>query len=188
MPLEQVELALRKATPRRVNARGHGTEGVTSMRVKSTTLEDRLWSRVVEADDLSPNGWSGCWLWTGGKAAGGYGYMHFGRIDGRKVQRGTHVIAYELVIGLVPAGLVLDHLCRRLACCNPAHLEPVTNRENLRRGVGNQNVGKTHCKRGHPLSGDNLRIERSGSRRCRACWYETRRRYRARLKAERKDA
>jgi hypothetical protein len=68
--------------------------------------------------------------------------------------------------------LTLDHLCRNKACVNPAHLEPVTNRENVLRGVGlsAENARKTHCKRGHPLSGDNVVVSKGGrKRRCVAC-------------------
>src|SRR5439155_4553612 len=129
---------------------------------------------VVEADDLSPNGWSGCWLFTGADNGRGYGQVRTGN---GLVQ--THVAIYELVIGKVPPGMHLHHHCERSRCCNPAHLEPLTPREHRAQhalvGWAAENVTKTHCKHGHSLSGANLRVERNGSRRCRACWYETRR-------------
>lgn len=183
MRREQVQLTLTyKSAGRRWNAPGHGSEGMTSMRAKPTPVEDRLFCRLVVADDLSENGWSGCWVWPGAKSRG-YGSVSVRLPDGRYIRRLTHRVVWEYVVGLVPAGLELDHLCRRRACCNPAHLEPVTHRENTRRGAGNQNVNKTHCDRGHPLSGPNMRIEPYGGRRCKACQYEARRRYRARRKA-----
>lgn len=77
---------------------------------------------------------SDCWLWTGYVAAGGYGEFH---LAGRT--RKAHRVAYELLVGPVPEGLDLDHLCRVRRCVNPEHLEPVTRQENLRRSP---DVGK----------------------------------------------
>ncbi len=82
----------------------------------------RLFRRVERTD-------SGCWLWTGA-LNGGYGRIHHS--PGRVLY--THRAAYELLVGPVPEGMDLDHLCRNRACCNPDHLEPVTRRENLLRG------------------------------------------------------
>jgi hypothetical protein len=72
---------------------------------------------------------SGCWLWTGEMNRNGYGRV---RSDGKRVM--AHRRAWELLRGPIPTGLVLDHLCRNRHCCNPAHLEPVTVRENTLRG------------------------------------------------------
>lgn len=109
---------------------------------------------------------TGCWDWHGGKSDRGYGSIS---LDGRSHQ--AHRVSYELYVGPIPDGLQIDHLCRNRGCINPAHLEPVTCRENVRRGEGPSavNATRTHCKHGHPLSGDNLRISRNGKRRCRAC-------------------
>lgn len=105
---------------------------------------------------------TGCWTWTGSKTLQGYGQM---RVDGKRLY--THRISYELHVGPIPEGLDLDHLCRNRACCNPAHLEPVTHLVNVRRGTGP--VSRTHCPLEHPYSGDNLIKRKNGTRGCRAC-------------------
>jgi hypothetical protein len=108
---------------------------------------------------------TGCWLWTGPKDKLGYGNFGF---QGRGY--GAHRAAYLLFIGDVPEGMELDHLCRNPSCVNPSHLEPVTHRENIRRGAaGDRERAKTHCPQGHPYSGDNLQVLANGHRRCRAC-------------------
>lgn len=112
-----------------------------------------------------------CWLWTGAKRSRGYGNV--GRkAGGRQRNAGAHRVAYEAIVGPVPEGLVLDHLCRNTLCVRPDHLEPVTTRENLLRGVSPsaERARQTHCREGHPLSGANLAFERGGrSRRCLKC-------------------
>lgn len=87
-----------------------------------------------------------CWLWRGPLTDKGYGYISFGRKN-----VGAHVVSYSIIRGPVPEGLELDHLCRIRDCVNPDHLEPVTSRTNVLRGVGPsaQNARKTHCQNGH---------------------------------------
>jgi len=109
---------------------------------------------------------SGCRLWLGCEGRG------YGRINVDGKLRAAHQVAFELAEGLVPDGLVLDHLCRNRRCINPDHLEPVTFRENILRGAGFAavNAKKTHCARsGHSLSGQNLYISPVGKRECREC-------------------
>lgn len=111
---------------------------------------------------------TGCWIWQ--RATNGKGYGQF-TLMGRTVL--AHRAAYFLLVGEVPDGLDLDHLCRQRGCVNPSHLEPVTNRENALRGEGPtaKNAAKTHCLRGHALTPDNLvpsEIKR-GYRICRDC-------------------
>ena len=123
------------------------------------TAEERFWRKVRK----DPNG---CWEWQGAKGQG-YGnfYLH------GKFPR-AHRYAYELLVGPIPDGLTLDHLCRNRACVNPDHLEPVTQKVNTLRGEGlaAQNARKTHCPEGHPLNGDNLYQQPgNGYRRCREC-------------------
>src|SRR5260370_18895864 len=106
---------------------------------------------------------NGCWEWLGSKSPKGYGHFHDGQKDVR-----AHRWAYEHFIGPVPDGLVIDHLCRNHACVNPAHLEPVTNKENLTRGI-RPNALKTHWKRGHPFTEAKTILSPGGSRSCRTC-------------------
>lgn len=110
-----------------------------------------------------------CWDWTAHKSRG-YGSFKAVRA-GRRVTVSAHRLAYELAVGLIPAGLEIDHLCRNKACCNPLHLEPVTSRENSRRWQLADGVlaGATHCPRGHSYSGDNLYVNPQRRRVCREC-------------------
>jgi hypothetical protein len=133
------------------------------------TIAERFWPKVNKdgpvpeyASHLGP-----CWLWTAKLSNGGYGQFNVGNIK----LRYAHCVAYELLIGPILEGLDLDHLCRVRHCVNPAHLEPVTRRENCRRGeVGQYNVRKTHCPRGHPYDETNTYRDKNGKRYCRACW------------------
>jgi hypothetical protein len=126
---------------------------------------EMFWARVDKS-----TGPDGCWEWDGAKNVGGYGMVHWA---GKRPV--THRVAYELAIGPIPDGLTLDHLCRNPGCCNPAHLEPVTMRENILRGtqLAAKNAAKTHCKRGHPFDAGNTKIHIGPNghpqRGCRAC-------------------
>lgn len=111
-------------------------------------------------------GKSGCWLWTSPLPPSGYARYTIGY----KAYQ-AHRLSYETYIGPIPDGLQLDHLCRVRHCVNPTHVEPVTNWENLKRGVGPSaiNARKTRCNRGHPYTEDNTHINPAGARRCRKC-------------------
>lgn len=120
---------------------------------------------------------SGCWEWTASLRPEGYG-----QVRDRKRMARAHRLVYELLVGPIPEGLPLDHLCRNRRCVNPTHLEPVTVLENLRRGVGvvsNINATKTHCLRGHEFNADNtythVSDKRAPHRICRPCANERRR-------------
>jgi HNH endonuclease len=112
----------------------------------------------------------GCWIWTGAKEKSGYGKFTIG-----KVTVIAHCYSYEELIGPIPEGKTLDHLCRNESCVNPDHLEPVTQRINLLRGDTFQarNAAKTHCCHGHPFDEANTywKKERNGGlgRGCKAC-------------------
>jgi hypothetical protein len=144
-------------------------------------LLDKIMARVEQL--------GGCWIWTGA-ASHGYGAIKVGY--GRKApMRPTHRVVYELMIGPIPTGLELDHLCRNRRCCNPTHLEPVTGAENRRRSplVGKASRPEViaalaamrrsmnHCRNGHPYDDPNTGLRPDGSRRCRACSRMARQRY-----------
>lgn len=127
----------------------------------------------------------GCWRWRGYPNGPGYGKFTIGR-DNIYAYR----FSYEAFVGPVPEGLTIDHLCGDPTCVRPSHLEPATQRENILRGSGPTavNARRTHCKHGHPLSGDNLMLVRSGGsvrRRCRECTRAITRRWQAKQKASR---
>lgn len=87
------------------------------------TPQERFWKKIHKTD--------GCWFWTGCCNAGGYGIFGV-TFNGRQTQMGAHRYSYELLIGPIPEGLVLHHLCHNRPCVNPAHLEPITISENAR--------------------------------------------------------
>jgi hypothetical protein len=130
------------------------------MRVDVAT---RFWAKVDRSGE--------CWLWTAYTDPLGYGRFAV-RPDGKRRTLLAHRFAYEQVVGPIPRGLTIDHLCRNPSCVNPKHLEPVPIAENLRRGEGvcAQNSRKTHCKHGHEFTPENtyVRAERNG-RECREC-------------------
>jgi hypothetical protein len=109
---------------------------------------------------------NGCWEWGGTKDVRGYGKIQMSS-DGKQRTTGAHRVVYEYVLGPIPEGLELDHLCRNPSCVRPDHLEPVTHAENLRRA--SPYIRWTHCAKGHLLAGDNLSPASNGTFRCKVC-------------------
>lgn len=137
----------------------------------AASFEERFFARVDQSGD--------CWVWTAGRTVrGSAGYGVALNRDGKSTV--AHRIAYELLVGPIPNGLTLDHECRNRQCVNPAHLTPMTMRENVLRGIGPTaiNAKKTHCPRGHPLEGENVYRYPDGRRDCRTCQRERNARYR----------
>lgn len=117
---------------------------------------------------------SGCWTWNGA-TADKQGKWVYGVVVSKGKLVMAHRAMYELQRGPIPDGLQLDHLCRNTRCINPAHLEPVTAKENIARAV------RTHCVHGHVLSGENVYFDKQGQRECRICrkaqWHAFRERH-----------
>ena len=132
------------------------------------TLEERALSKI-DATGI-------CWMWTDKPDPLGYGRLN---VQGKPLL--AHRLVWQLLVGEIPDGLTLDHLCRVRLCVNPDHLEAVPLAENKKRGASQNavNARKTHCKRGHPFSPENT-IIRPGRRECRSCHYaDNRSRYRS---------
>lgn len=123
--------------------------------------------RRVEIDE------NGCWNFMGARLPTGYGYVGVGSTkDGTARHEYTHRLTYQHFVGPIPDGHQVDHLCRNRSCCNPEHLEAVTIQVNQLRGfsVSGVNARKTHCPKGHELSGDNVVPRKgTGARGCRKC-------------------
>ncbi len=137
---------------------------------RKVSAEQRFWPKVDKAGpipehcpELGP-----CWMWIAHvNRHRGYGHFNAGGREGY-----AHRFAYELLVGPIPDGLELDHLCRVRHCVNPAHLEPVTRRENVLRGQAPSayQARQTCCIRGHLFNAENTYIRPdNGARQCRTC-------------------
>jgi hypothetical protein len=120
---------------------------------------------------------NGCARWTGSHHKRGYGQFAIKLGDGRWYPAKAHQFAYQLLVGQIPEGLELDHLCGVRDCVSPSHLEPVAHQTNLRR-----KPQPAECPKGHPFSGGNLTFNKKGHRKCRACALEWQRQARERRK------
>ncbi len=134
-------------------------------------VADRFWEKVDKGQD--------CWLWTAGVSTpSGYGQFYPAR--GRAIH--AHRWAYEQEYGPIPMGLQIDHECHNESgclggitcihhrCVRPSHLRAVSSRVNILAGQSPtaKNARKTHCKHGHPFTGENL-YRRERERYCRTC-------------------
>lgn len=119
---------------------------------------DRFWTKV----DIG--GPDDCWLWTASCQSSGYGQFNAG--DNNIVL--AHRFAYELEHGPVPDGHQVDHLCRVILCCNPAHLETVTQAVNLDRQWDAFHATGL-CRNGHPRDELPPIVKKDGRIECRVC-------------------
>lgn len=125
----------------------------------------RFWTKVNIDGPQSTFARRNCWVWTATKSRQGYGALGFrgGRIY-------AHVLSFILHKGPIPQGKEIDHKCRTRNCVRPEHLRTVTHRVNVLCGntIVAELAARTHCLRGHPLSGDNLYVY-EGKRGCFIC-------------------
>ncbi len=136
-----------------------------------TPAAERVRARVVTIGE--------CWLFQGATGANGYGVVN--TYEGTRL---AHRVMWEAEHGPVPNGLELDHLCRVRACVNPAHLEPVSRKENVARGMWRPGIRRvSHCKHGHQYTIENSWYWRT-KRYCRTCLGDQQRAKRARQKAD----
>jgi hypothetical protein len=136
---------------------------------------DRVLSKVVAAH-------GNCIVYVGGRNRHGYGSVKSNPdASGAVKTLSVHRVAYEALVGPIPDGHDIDHTCSNRACVQPAHLEPVTHAENVRRSAERGRMGSqtTHCKRGHEFTPENTRI--AGARKQRLCRECCRRRWRGDL-------
>lgn len=122
------------------------------------TLPDAFWDSIIMPPDTDLK--EKCWAWNGVQWKSGYG-----RWNQHNWGYWVHRVTYSQYRGPIPDGLTIDHLCMNKICCNPFHLDPVTQKENTRRWA-EQKI--THCPKGHPYTPDNL-VAGSARRRCKIC-------------------
>lgn len=144
----------------------HGVTERATVKIASQHMPDtyfeRFWLYVQRAPITK------CWEWKGTKRDG-YGVFMF-----KHKSFIAHRASYEIYNGCIPDGLQIDYLCRNRSCVNPTHLQAVTQKTNVLRGIGlsAENARKMICKHGHPFTDDNTRyaIENGRLRRyCKTC-------------------
>ena len=141
----------------------------------------------IQVEQVSALVDSPCWIWIGCRSRNGYGQF---KADARRSftrKIGPHIFAYEYFIGPVPDGFDVHHRCYNRACCSPLHIDVISHRDNMVDGnastLASVNARKTHCKYGHPLTGDNMQVTSQGSRLCRTCNARRQREFQERRRA-----
>lgn len=133
---------------------------------RNMPIKERFWKWVEKTES--------CWNWIGCLSNAGYGSFSLGKINGKAKSVLAHRFSYEILVGNIPNGLTIDHLCRNRKCVNPKHLEAVTMQVNNLRGYGASgiNARKTHCVNGHEFNSINTRYY-ADRRRCLVCLKKT---------------
>lgn len=147
-------------------------------------VDPAVWARFSKKVDF--DGPNGCWVWTGCRSTDHKGEKTYGSFYYREHMMRAHRLTYEWFVGPIPDGLQIDHLCKNKGCANPAHLEVVTQRENMLRGSQIQRAREwaariTHCPHGHSYA--EYGFDDNGHRKCRQCSRIRQRRYSERLRA-----
>lgn len=136
---------------------GVGRDVLPPLELLVLGLDQRLARRLLATK-------SGCWIWTGARNDSGYGVANNERV---------HRLTYLALVGPIPEGMELDHLCRVRECASPRHLEAVTHRVNWRRGMHRNAVifRGEGCSQGHEYTEANTyyRRDKYGVRQCRRC-------------------
>lgn len=126
-------------------------------------LPQHMQDRIVVDDN-------GCWVWQTGLDRCGYGRCSLVVPWTTRRRWSAHRLAYLLLVGVIPDGLQLDHLCVNPPCCNPSHLEPVTPKVNVNRSSSADHwLSKTECPQGHAYDVKNTGRDSKGHRICRRC-------------------
>lgn len=166
----------------RLNRTGHfGLNPIKAHNKGKSTFEKRIFERFDKSSGDE------CWIWKGYVNPKGYGSLRKNLGPGVNTTTLAHRAVYEMMVGKIPETLQLDHLCRNRSCVNPSHLEPVTAKENVLRGIGisAKNKRKTHCKRNHEFTPENSVPTFNGKtwgKQCRICVN-----YRARSSARKRN-